>query len=321
MVRMGSLWVPRRHKKSGPVAVLNETQNIVYSTQVAGHAKSLDVKWWSNCTPRPTILIVHAGGWKGFTPSDRFINGAQGCYFILAAMGFNTVVIDYWGYDDGAAYNRNRPHTDVINAIAWCRDAGNSATYNLNRTSVNALGHSAGGHLVWLVTMIGSGSGVSSTRPDTVCSWSGANHFQECEGTFAQGDARHYIIPGGASPYVGNEATWHLNEPGENPLNLGVLNPGIPGRIVGSAAEDTVSHAGVAYTQQTQLITALAGVGYTATEKKFSIANGYSREDLHYNDCGNATYGGDPAINDIVDSVVVGSGYVAWLASHGVTPT
>lgn len=292
--------------------VLNGPTTVTSYTQTT-YARNLDVRYWTGCTPRPTILIVHAGGWKGDTP-DRTINGAVGAAVILASMGFNTVNIDYWGYDHAPGYNNTRPLTDVQNAILWCRNATNATLYNLNPLSVNLLGHSAGGQLGWRQTMVGT---TGTTRPDTMCSWSGPNHHQECEGTGAQGDARHYTSVAN-TPYVGNEAAWHAIEPGETIL----VNPGIPGRCVGSAAEDTVG-TGVAYSQQTQLITAAAALGspYIITEKKISIANGYAVENLHYNFCGNATYGGDTRINDIVDTVVPGSGYVAWLASHGVTPT
>lgn len=306
--------------------VLNGPTTVTgYSNQSGLFSRDLDIRYWTGCAPRPTILIVHAGGWQG-TAADRLTNGAVGAATLLANLGFNTVNIDYWGYDHAAGYNRNRPHTDVQNAITWCRNAGNASTYNLKTTSVNLLGQSAGGQLGWYCTMIGTSG---TTRPDTMCSWSGPNEMEQfLTGVdFAYPNARSYMGGGAANDFVGHEATWRSYEPGHTNGTTSVLvNPGIPGRVVGSANESTSvggGKAGVHWAQQTQLVNAAAALGspYTITSKQFNLGAGYSDDTVHYNFTGDVTYGGTVGINDIVDSVVAGSGYVAWLAANGVTPT
>ncbi len=131
-----------------PVAVLNtlaptsgivETRSIPYG---AGERQSLDVYGVRNADA-PVVVFIYGGGWKeGDKAQYEFVAAS------LAARGFVTVVPDYRLYpmvrfplflQDSAA------------AVAWVKN--NIARYGGDPHRIFLMGHSAGAHIVAMLTL------------------------------------------------------------------------------------------------------------------------------------------------------------------------
>jgi acetyl esterase/lipase len=96
-----------------------------------------------NSAPRPAVLFVHGGGWRGGNKRD-FGALAAG----VAKQGYVCFSVDY----RLVASNRNlwpAAWDDVQRAVRWVR--ANAARYHVDPQRIAAVGASAGGHLVALL--------------------------------------------------------------------------------------------------------------------------------------------------------------------------
>lgn len=115
-------------------------RNVAYS-QVAEHRGVLDLYLPKNgAHPRPVIVLIHGGGWRGGAKEDYQYYGQQ-----FAHRGYVAAVINY----------RLVPHArypsqvqDVKTAIRWVRSRANEL--NLNPDQIAVMGGSAGGHLAMM---------------------------------------------------------------------------------------------------------------------------------------------------------------------------
>lgn len=93
----------------------------------------------------PVMLFVHGGTWQS---GSKDLYGALGQTF--AKQGIGTVVINYrLSTREGNVKHPDHIH-DVAKAFAWTKD--NISKYGGNKERLFVSGHSAGGHLVALLT-------------------------------------------------------------------------------------------------------------------------------------------------------------------------
>ncbi|KYD08113.1 alpha/beta hydrolase [Heyndrickxia sporothermodurans] len=89
----------------------------------------------------PVIIYAHGGGWSG---GDKSNVSAKPDFF--AEKGYAFISINY-RLSPKATYEEMA--NDVTNAIKWVYD--NADNYQFDRSKINLMGHSAGGHLIMLV--------------------------------------------------------------------------------------------------------------------------------------------------------------------------
>jgi acetyl esterase/lipase len=118
---------------------------------------------------RPAVLLLHGGGWAGGSRREMRETGRK-----LADAGFVAFSADY----------RLAPHNpypaaleDAQAAIAWMRAPEQVIKYGIDTTRIGAIGSSAGGQLVGLLSTMGEGPLDTGTRLRAAVSWSGAMLF------------------------------------------------------------------------------------------------------------------------------------------------
>lgn len=89
----------------------------------------------------PVIIYAHGGGWGG---GDKSNVSAKPDFF--TKKGYSFISINYRLFPK-ATYEEMA--NDITNAIKWVYDKANH--YQFDRTKINLMGHSAGGHLIMLV--------------------------------------------------------------------------------------------------------------------------------------------------------------------------
>lgn len=89
----------------------------------------------------PVIIYAHGGGWSG---GDKTNVSAKPDFF--TKKGYAFISINY-RLSPEATYEEMA--NDVSNAVKWVYDNANK--YHFDRTKINLMGHSAGGHLIMLV--------------------------------------------------------------------------------------------------------------------------------------------------------------------------
>lgn len=97
-------------------------------------------------TPRPAILFVHGGGWRGGSRKDALWTAWPLEY---AQKGYVGIAVDYRLSGEApfpAAVE------DVRDAVRWVRT--HAAQLNIDPARIGALGHSAGGHLVEMLGVV-----------------------------------------------------------------------------------------------------------------------------------------------------------------------
>lgn len=193
---------------------------------------------------RPSLVIVHGGGWSGGNKTDVSMTGPAGMF---ASLGFAVAIVNYTL--DPA--NPQTPITDILNAVQFLRT--NSATYNLDSSRIGMLGMSAGGHLGLMACIQGT---AGTTRPDAMCGWS-----PPCDLGGLTGDGATFAAAFMNVAYSGNEAAWNAKSPRQS-----VTSACCPVRIVGSASED-VNAGGIAQSQYNNMETAAQSVGVNVTKR------------------------------------------------------
>jgi acetyl esterase/lipase len=96
--------------------------------------------------PRPTVILIHGGGWTSFDKSTM-----RTLAQFLARSGFVAVSVDYRLFHD----DKNRwpaQLDDVQRSVRWLR--ANAAKYNVAPDHIGAYGHSAGAQLAALLGML-----------------------------------------------------------------------------------------------------------------------------------------------------------------------
>jgi len=124
----------------GTVPVPDMAAQTVSYRIVAGQALRLDIYRAKGDMPRPAIVVVHGGSWRGGTKSD------------FAAWDRWLARSDYVVFDIeyriAPQPNWQTATDDVQQAVAWVKQ--NAARYGVNPARVALLGRSAGAHLALL---------------------------------------------------------------------------------------------------------------------------------------------------------------------------
>ncbi|HDX9669160.1 TPA: alpha/beta hydrolase [Bacillus cereus] len=89
----------------------------------------------------PVIIYIHGGGWHG---GDKTSVSQKPDYFNKQGYAFISV-----NHRLSPEVSYEEMTNDISNAIKWVYD--NADNYNLDRTQINLMGHSAGGHLIMLI--------------------------------------------------------------------------------------------------------------------------------------------------------------------------
>ena len=107
--------------------------------------------------PRPGIVFVHGGGWRGGDKrAGYFLRGA----IEYAQKGYVCITVNYRLV--GEAPFPACVH-DVKNAVRWFR--ANAKKYNVDPERIGAYGNSAGGHLVCMLGLVTKEAGLEGDGP------------------------------------------------------------------------------------------------------------------------------------------------------------
>ena len=148
------------------------TENVVYGT--AGtepllldicHPKDDDNP--TTAGPLRAIISVHGGSWRAGDKAN--INWRSVCQW-LASEGFVTFSINY---RLAPVYTYPAQIEDVRAAVRWLRQPEQAANYNIDPARIGAFGGSAGGNLVTLLGLEGSGAWDAGSRVAAVADLSG----------------------------------------------------------------------------------------------------------------------------------------------------
>ncbi|WP_167137796.1 alpha/beta hydrolase [Diaminobutyricimonas sp. TR449] len=120
-----------------------------------------------NAAPHPALISVHGGSW---TRGDKAAPGWRAVCTWLASEGFATFSLNY-----RLAPKHVFPAaiTDVAAAVEWMRSADQVDRFGIDPERIGAFGGSAGGNLVSLLGVTGSGSLSKGARVAAVASLSG----------------------------------------------------------------------------------------------------------------------------------------------------
>ncbi len=131
-------------------------EEVTYAT-VGDRDLLLDVYLPAVEGPAPAVLVVHGGAWR--SGNRRQLKGYATS---LAKMGLVCFAIDY-----RLAPQHKFPAQidDCRTAVKWIRN--HAAEYNVDADRLGAIGYSAGGHLVTLLGMTGTGPGPDNDNVDT----------------------------------------------------------------------------------------------------------------------------------------------------------
>lgn len=116
---------------------------VIRDLTYAGESQSqkLDLYMTPSVGPRPAVLFIHGGGWRGRDKAEFPWYCAM-----LAQYGYVTASVNY-RLSDEAKYPAQIE--DVQEAVRWLRR--NAATYGINPHQIGVVGGSAGGHLAALL--------------------------------------------------------------------------------------------------------------------------------------------------------------------------
>lgn len=131
-----------------PAASVSEVHDIPYVTG-GGHKQQLDLYLPQNAANIPMVLFVHGGYW---TSGDRnYVAPATGLYGsvgrALAGRGIGVAVMSYRLVPEATVEQQIQ---DVRSAFVWLR--AHAAEHGGNPARVFLMGHSAGAHLVNMLT-------------------------------------------------------------------------------------------------------------------------------------------------------------------------
>ncbi len=107
--------------------------------------------------PRPGIVVVHGGGWRG---RDKKVPRFQGIALSFAGKGYACINVNY-RLSGEAAFPA--AFEDVKCAVRWFR--AHAEEYNVDPNRIGAVGVSAGGHLVSMLGLASATPGLGSDSP------------------------------------------------------------------------------------------------------------------------------------------------------------
>lgn len=147
------------------------TENVVYGT-AGTEPLLLDVchpndDSLTNAGPRRAVISVHGGSWRAGDKAN--INWRSVCQW-LASEGFVTFSINYRLVP---VYTYPTQIEDVRAAVRWLRQPEQAANYDVDPDRIGAFGGSAGGNLVALLGLEGTGDWGAGSRVAAVVDLSG----------------------------------------------------------------------------------------------------------------------------------------------------
>jgi triacylglycerol lipase len=123
-------------------------KDLVYATKEKLELK-LDAYLPVGSKERPSVLVIHGGGWK-FGSKRQLAKYAAG----LAGRGFNAFAINY---RLAPKYKHPAQIEDCRDAVRWIKK--NSAQYGGDPDRIGAIGYSAGAHLACMLAVTGKQPG------------------------------------------------------------------------------------------------------------------------------------------------------------------
>ena len=141
----------------------------------------------SNGSPRPSVVIVHGGGWRSgtratFAPGESSVEPTAR---LFAARGWATFSIDY---RLAPASRFPAQVSDVQSAVAWVRR--NHDRYQIDPRRVALLGASAGGNLAVQAAL----TSTPGSAPAATVSWSGPMDLTSFYRALATRGSRPFVV-------------------------------------------------------------------------------------------------------------------------------
>jgi acetyl esterase/lipase len=133
------------------------TPDIAYREGNEAWKLDLAVPKASSSAPRPGMVIVHGGGWRG---GDKRVGQWGRLPIDFAQQGYVAISVNYRLQPDFTIRNCVE---DVKNAVRWLR--ANAKEYNLDSDRIGAYGNSAGAHLVAILGLTGNDAGLEGDGP------------------------------------------------------------------------------------------------------------------------------------------------------------
>jgi acetyl esterase len=148
-----------------PASTVTVDRNIAYGSSAAQPLLLDAYRPTPAGAPRPSVLVVHGGGWAGGDKADDAVWSGD-----LAKAGFVAFDANYTLATPGQP-GWPRQLQELRAAVHWIR--AHAAAYGVDPVRIGALGASAGGNLVELLGDNTTGSCSSGDRVAAVVSWSG----------------------------------------------------------------------------------------------------------------------------------------------------
>jgi acetyl esterase len=143
-----------------PTQILNNVQFGAADGQPLLLDLCLPVEPTAVATPRPAVILVHGGSWTHGDKSEW-----DGICQWMASSGYVAASI---GYRLAPAHIFPAGIDDIETAVRWLRDPAQTAKYAIDPARVGAFGGSAGGNLVSLLGVSGTGPTNAGDRVQAV---------------------------------------------------------------------------------------------------------------------------------------------------------
>ncbi len=173
--------------RGGEPAAAKTELDVVYR-KVGGSELKLDlVAPGASDGPRPAVLVIHGGAWRGGNKADvRSLLGR------FASRGYVAISPQY-RFCPKDKYPA-QIH-DVKAAVRWLRT--NAAKYQIDPDHIGAVGFSAGGHLSLLLGLTGPGDGLEEDESDKT-----STRVQAVVNYFGPSDLKASDIPEVCKPWI-----------------------------------------------------------------------------------------------------------------------
>ena len=187
------------------LADVNLSTDLVYTTPYRGQSfaapQALDVAWPKGGSAHPIVLAVHGGGWNGGDKLDHRDDIVR-----LAGQGYVAISVNYRLVENHWQNRFPAAPSDVRCAVRWAKH--NAASFGGDATRILAIGDSAGGELVELL----------STEPgetrldDGQCETSDSAAITAAVPYYGRSTLSTPPIPDYLVDYIGRDGDWMTRE-------------------------------------------------------------------------------------------------------------
>jgi len=165
--------------------------NVVYLT-ANNYEDKLDVYKSSGSEPKPTLIYIHGGGWKGEFTKEQFSLWFEPFLFL----GWHVINVEYRPSSVSLA---PAAVEDCLCALRWT--IRNAARFHFDTSRIVVMGHSAGGQLALTTGMVPESAGLDVECPGdeplkvaAIVDWFGVTDVASLvEGPNADPAAKHWL--------------------------------------------------------------------------------------------------------------------------------